>query len=338
LLLKKTAVLLVGYGEVPAHKSPRDFYDYNHKALTLLAGKFLPNTPWSDALLTQILSWWDHREWEQEHRFQSPYNWIFEKQRIGVERYLQAEYGRDVQVFKAFNFCDGFLPEQVLTQIQAQGFERLVLFPLLVIDSAFTTGITVQQVNQVLNIQDFLCLPSFTERSDYHDWIGTFLTHQIIQTNGIYNPSQVGLVLMTYGSPLETRGYDTGIRENQSLYEAVRQRLVHQFPLISIGWLNHNIPVGWTRPDVNQAAENLLHLGAKTLVFCPIGSATDNHETLLDLGRTVRRLRQRRIPCTQLPCPNDDPGFLKLLVRWLSPLITTGNETRLLSERTSSKP
>jgi len=41
-----------------------------------------------------------------------------------------------------------FLPEQVLAEIKAQGFDKLLIYPLLVVDSII--GIAVEQVNKAL--------------------------------------------------------------------------------------------------------------------------------------------------------------------------------------------
>ena len=43
-----------------------------------------------------------------------------------------------------------FSLEQVLTQIKEEGFDKLLIYPLLVVDSIFTSGIAVEQVNEGL--------------------------------------------------------------------------------------------------------------------------------------------------------------------------------------------
>ena len=69
---------------------------------------------------------------------------------LGIEQNLQEKWGDRVQVFKAFNFCAPFLPNQVLREIKAEGFDKLLIYPLLVVDSIFTSGIAVEQVNHAL--------------------------------------------------------------------------------------------------------------------------------------------------------------------------------------------
>ena len=71
-------------------------------------------------------------------------------------------------------------------------------------------------------------------------------------------------------------------------------------------WMNHPVPGKWTTPDVDQAAKNLTTLGAKALVFVPIGFVTENHETQLDIGYTIDKVRDQA-ECVHLPTLNDDP-------------------------------
>lgn len=149
----RVAVLLMGYGEVESYE---DFANYNEQALNLLTAKFAPVPTWVYPPLARLLAIFDLHEWDHQHdHFISPHNEIFERQRSGIEERLQAQWGDRVQVFKAFNFCAPFLPDQVLTEIKAQGFDKLLIYPLLVVDSIFTSGIAVEQVNKALvNLSD----------------------------------------------------------------------------------------------------------------------------------------------------------------------------------------
>ena len=116
-----------------------------------LSAKFAPVPTWVYPPLAKLLAMFDLHEWSHQHdQFISPHNAIFEKQRAGIEQALQSQWGDRVEVFKAFNFCKPFLPEQVLETVKAQGFTKLLIYPLLVVDSIFTSGIAVEQVNNAL--------------------------------------------------------------------------------------------------------------------------------------------------------------------------------------------
>lgn len=328
----KVAVLLMGYGEVESYD---DFANYNEQALNLLTAKFAPVPDWLYPPLARLLAIFDRHEWgHQHHDFISPHNAIFEKQRAGIEAKLQERWGDRVQVFKAFNFCAPFLPEQVLAEIQAQGFSKVLIYPLLVVDSIFTSGIAVEQVNQALAkseegeahwVQGQQYIPSFFDRREYLDLMAKMVEEKIAsELAGAYLPSQIGIILMNHGCPMKAKGFTSGVDESQALYDAVRERLIYRYPLISVGWLNHDTPmIEWTQPDAKQAALNLIQLGAKAIVMMPIGFATENHETLLDVNHVIHALHKRYPDVTyvQMPCVNDRPEFLEMVADWAVPHI-----------------
>jgi ferrochelatase len=323
----RVAVLLMGYGEVESYN---DFANYNEQALNLLTAKFAPVPSWIYPPLARLLAIFDLHEWSHQHgNFISPHNQIFEKQRLGIEQELKKTWGDKISVFKAFNFCAPFLPEQVLAQIKEQGFSKLLIYPLLVVDSIFTSGIAVEQVNKALAklateeehwLEGVRYIPSFYDRREYIQLLAKMVEEEIdnhlAQT---YLPSQIGIVLMNHGCPHKAKGFTSGIDESQKLYELVREELINKYPLISVGWLNHDTPlIEWTQPNVELAAKNLLELGAKAILMMPIGFATENHETLLDVHHIIHNLERRnsQIKCIQMPCVNDRPEFLKMAADW----------------------
>lgn len=323
----RVAVLLMGYGEVESYE---DFANYNEQALNLLTAKFAPVPAWVYPPLAKLLALFDLHEWQhQHHDFISPHNAIFEQQRAGVEQKLQEKWGDRIQVFKAFNFCAPFLPEQVLTEIKAQGFDKLLIYPLLVVDSIFTSGIAVEQVNKALEqlsdgeqhwVKGLRYIPSFFNQPAYIDLMSRLVEEKIAEElANAYLPSQIGIVLMNHGCPHKAKGFTSGIDESQALYEAVREKLIYRYPLISVGWLNHQTPlIEWTQPNADLAAKNLIELGAKALVFMPIGFATENHETLLDVDHIIHALQRKHqdVRSVQMPCVNDHPDFLQMVANW----------------------
>lgn len=330
--VERVAVLLMGYGEVESYA---DFANYNEQALNLLTAKFAPVPAWIYPPLAKLLALFDLHEWShQHHQFISPHNAIFERQRQGIEEQLQARWGNQVKVFKAFNFCAPFLPAQVLAEIKSQGFEKLLIYPLLVVDSIFTSGIAIEQVNKALDslrdgdkqwLSGIRYIPSFYNEPAYIDLMTQLVEEQIAaQLAGTYLPSEIGIVLLNHGCPQEAKGFTSGIVESQALYDLVRGKLIHRYPLISVGWLNHQTPlIEWTQPHARLAASNLIQLGAKAVVFLPIGFATENHETLLDVHHIIHELEKRHSDVTyfQMPCVNDRPEFLRMAADWAHPHI-----------------
>ncbi|TAG88903.1 MAG: ferrochelatase [Oscillatoriales cyanobacterium] len=328
----RVAVLLMGYGEVESYD---DFANYNEQALNLLTAKFAPVPNWIYPPLAKILAIFDLHEWSHQHgQFVSPHNAIFEQQRAGIEQNLQEKWGDKVKVFKAFNFCAPFLPEQVIPQIKAEGFDKILIYPLLVVDSVFTSGIAVEQVNKALAqtfdgkehwVKGQRYIPSFYDEPAYIDLMAHLVEEEIKHDLAVAHlPSQIGIVLMNHGCPHKAKGFTSGIVESQALYDRVRERLMYRYPLISVGWLNHDTPlIEWTQPDATLAAKNLIDLGATAIVFMPIGFATENHETLLDVDHVIESLQKQRQGVTyrKLPCVNDHPEFLKMAAEWANPQI-----------------
>ncbi|MGB3191119.1 MAG: ferrochelatase [Limnoraphis sp.] len=337
----RVAVLLMGYGEVESYE---DFANYNEQALNLLTAKFAPVPTWIYPPLAKLLAVFDLHEWSHQHgNFISPHNAIFEQQRAGIEHELKHKWGDQVKVFKAYNFCKPFLPEQVLEQIKAEGFDKILIYPLLVVDSIFTSGIAVEQVNKALaNLADGKehwvkgqrYIPSFYNEPGYLDLMANMVEEKIKKELAVAHlPSQTAIVLMNHGCPHKAKGFTSGIDESQAMYELIRERLIYRYPLISIGWLNHDTPlIDWTQPNVKLAAQNLIELGATSVVFMPIGFATENHETLLDVEHIIEGLRRQHpeITYVQMPCANDHPEFMKMAAEWANPQIEALlNETAL---------
>ncbi len=328
----KVAVLLMGYGEVESYE---DFANYNEEALNLLTAKFAPVPTWIYPPLAKLLAIFDLHEWSHQHgNFISPHNAIFERQRHNIEHSLQDKWGDKVKVFKAFNFCQPFLPSQVLEEIKAEGFSKIMIYPLLVVDSIFTSGIAVEQINEGLAkhpedeehwVKGVRYLPSFYNEPKYIDLIGKLVEQEIQdKLSKAYVPSQIGIVLMNHGCPHEAKGFTSGIDESQQLYELAREKLMHRYPLISVGWLNHQTPmIKWTQPNAHLAGQNLIDLGAKALVFMPIGFVTENHETLLDVEHIIEALKKKnpQVTCVQMECVNDNKEFCAIAADWVNPLI-----------------
>jgi protoporphyrin/coproporphyrin ferrochelatase len=340
---ERVAVLLMGYGEVESYE---DFANYNEQALNLLTAKFAPVPTWLYPPLAKLLAVFDLHEWSHQHgNFISPHNAIFEEQRAGIEAALQETWGDRVKVFKAFNFCAPHLPHQVLAQIKAEGFSRILIYPLLVVDSIFTSGIAVEQVNAALVktkdsgdrhwVEGMRYIPSFFNEPEYLNLLADLVSQTIEKELAVAHlPSQTGIILMNHGCPHKAKGFTSGIDESQALYERVRERLMHRYPLISIGWLNHDTPlIEWTQPDVTQASKNLMELGATALVYMPIGFATENHETLLDVDHIITALRRKRPDVTYLrmDCVNANPTFLRMAADWATPHIADLLEAEALA-------
>lgn len=327
---QRVAVLLVGYGEV---KDYDKLEIYNKQSLKLLTAKFITLPAWIYTLAANLVAQFNRYEY-RIHNFTSPHNDIFERQRLGISKYLKQRWGNNIQVFKAFNSGDNFLLKSVLEEVRNYGFGKILIYPLLAIDSVFTSGITLEQINRrILEsnqsrkywFQQIRYIPSFCNQPEYINLVVEKIQQTIQEQLAFAHlPSRSGIVLVNQGCPLEANGFSTGIEDSEILYQQTRKQLIHRYPLISVGWLNHTTPfIKWTQPNVEQAAKNLIELGATAIVFMPLGSPTENRETTLDLDYIVHRLQRQlpKITYVQMNCVNDHPEFLKMAAEWANPQI-----------------
>jgi protoporphyrin/coproporphyrin ferrochelatase len=136
--------------------------------------------------------------------------------------------------------------------------------------------------------------------------------------------SQIGIILTVHGGPEKALGLLTGVIDGQILYDRICEQLQNQYPLISIGWINHDTPfVNWSQPNLKQASESLIKAGAQAILFKPIGWATENYETILDVEDVIKSLQIQypAITYMRFNCVNDDSEFLSIAAEWANPHI-----------------
>ncbi|MCP2731734.1 ferrochelatase [Limnofasciculus baicalensis] len=324
LQANRVAVLLAGYGEVESY---RDLSSYNQAATKYIAAQFVSIPEWLYPLAGWLLTLQDLYNFGVKHnRFMSPENDIFEKQRLGIEEKLKDRWGSQVQVFKGFYFCQPFVQE-VMADIIQKGFQNLLIYPLLVVDSAFTSKIAVEQVNEVIAATASLnepqhsifkairYIPSFATEPAYIALLVRQIKEALNQRDGSrFFESQIGIILTVHGGPEKAQGLLTGVIDGQILYDRVQAELQHEYPLVSIGWINHDTPfVNWSQPDLNQAAKSLIGSGAQTILFKPLGWATENYETILDVDDAIASLQPQYCKFSDFSEHCD-----RLIWRWLN--------------------
>jgi len=205
------------------------------------------------------------------------------------------------------------------------------------VDSAFTSKIAVEQVNEVIAttttqsdlqsspFRSIRYIPGFATEPAYIDLLVRQMQERLHQLSvKQFFESQIGLVLTVHGGPEKANGLLTGVIDGQALYDRVQAQLQHEYPLISIGWINHDTPfVNWSQPNLKQAATSLIKAGAQTVLFKPIGWATENFETILDVEDAIKDLQHQYPTVTyqRLDCVNDDPAFLTIAAEWATPHI-----------------
>ena len=304
-------------------QSYRDLSSYNQAATKYIAAQFVSIPKWLYPAAGWLLALQDWYNFGIKHNhFMSPENEMFEQQRLGIEKQLQDRWGNRVQIFKGFYFCKPFVQE-VVAEIIQQGFQNLLIYPLLVVDSAFTGKIAVEQVNEVIAanaknspFKAIRYIPAFAIEPTYIDLLVRQIKESLSQPDmNCFSKSQIGIILTVHGGPEKANGLLTGVIDGQALFDRVQTQLQHQYPLVSIGWINHDMPfIKWSQPNLEQAAKSLIGSGAQTIIFKPLGWVTENYETILDVDDTIASLKRQypTVIYTRLDCVNDDPDFLKI--------------------------
>jgi protoporphyrin/coproporphyrin ferrochelatase len=103
-------------------------------------------------------------------------------------------------------------------------------------------------------------IPAFATESSYIDLLVRQIKQSLNQlsTCGCFE-SQIGIVLTVHGGPKQANGLLTGVIDGQALFDRVQAQLQHQYPLISIGWINHDMPfIKWSQPNLDRAAKSLI--------------------------------------------------------------------------------
>jgi ferrochelatase len=318
----RVAVVLYGYGEVDDPTVPGAFERYNQLSIKYLVTKSVPVPERMHGVMARRLAKRVAKEWADAGDFRSPHNEIFRRQCIGIAEHLHRRHD-NVGVFESHVFLDGMLPGQVLATVRAEGYDSVVHYPLLVVDSVYTGGLALEQVNESLDGDGWPTakryLPGFSRQDAYRDRLARLVDESAGPLLARFQSSQIGIVLINHGCPMSSRGWETGREESEELFRAVYDRVVTRWPLTSVGWLNHPTPGKWTQPAAEVAARHLVELGAKALVFVPIGFVTDNHETILDIEAIASDVPGVELHRT--PALNDDPEFLEMAATWVSPLV-----------------
>ena len=198
---------------------------------------------------------------------------------------------------------------------------------------AYYNEVIAANESEDLPFQSIRYIPAFATELTYIDLLVRQIKESLNQlsTCGCFE-SQIGIILTVHGGPEQANGLLTGVIDGQALFvgvaspleNRVQAQLQHQYPLISIGWINHDMPfIKWSQPNLEQAAKSLIGSGAKTIVFKPLGWVTENYETILDVEDAIESL-QRQYPTvtyTRLECVNDDPNFFSIAAAWANPQI-----------------
>ena len=299
-------VVLVTYGEPPT-PSFLDQLGYSWRILVGLTRKVdaIPKPLLPVIALARARG---RRQLWRQHGYGSPLEPITERQAAALAEVLaRVEPGALWKVHVAYEYRHPLVAETVQ---RLPRDEPVWVVPLYAADSAFTHQLTREAAQARVGpvyVLGALAPHLLGEASAAH-----VLQHTASEPG--WQGEDVALVLAAHGTVLDPpKPIDTGREATEALCAVIRARLERRFGLVVNGWLNHTRGGRWTEPPVDQALARVAAAGFRRVVYFPYGFLGDNAESQLE-GRVALE-NAPSLEARHLPCLNEAPGLLDLLVR-----------------------
>ncbi|MGI8904898.1 MAG: ferrochelatase [Candidatus Sumerlaeaceae bacterium] len=210
----------------------------------------------------------------------------------------------------------------VLKSLLVDPPDELVILPLYVADSNFTSGVSKADLRKFVATpgrRNPLPAPRYVERFGYDERAGKLLADYIwshCERSGWSETKtrESVLILGAHGTIIRLpRHIESGARETRYLFGLIRKHLKPKFRSVRIGWLNHVLGGTWTFPAVTEAAKESQASGIRKVVYLPFGFVADNGETQLEGRQQLGEFQWDDM--LYLPCPNDDAALMRLLAQ-----------------------
>lgn len=328
---ERVTVLLLTYGE-PARARFADQFTYSLLILRRLTKIVAPiPTPVMPLIAlmrgrTRVKTW-------REEEYASPLETITEEQAEGIRAQLEKsapETDWDVRVI--YEFRRPLLNDQ-LRDLLKNPPDRLLLVPLYLADSDFTSGVSKRDLDRFSDQYGEIkpepeYVSEFTEDPELIELMERFVLEQCEEQGwDTERRKKAALLLGAHGTLVDgPPGIDTGLGPTQCYYQRLRDRLSPNFAYTSVGWLNHTMGGEWTSPALETAAEETVNEGITDVVYFPFGFLADNAESELE-GRQILR-EHDSLNVLHLPCVNTWSPLIEHLANRIH---------RQVTERTAQK-
>jgi len=311
----RISVLLLTYGEPPSAGFAEQ-YSYSLEILKRLTRKVAPIPRVLLPLLALRRAFIRTKTWKRES-YASPLESITTQQAQMLEQALTRTHTENqYKVTPVWEFRPPFL-NGVLCDLESLLPERIILLPMYVADSDFTTNISkpLVEARTQAGVQ-----PSpeyaggFCKDDELADLMGQFVMEQIAEKGWGGYLAESALVLGSHGTLVDGPAtMNTGLSDMLSLYEAIQNRLSSRFAHVTPGWLNHTAGGTWITPDLGQAMRDITQKGLRRMVYFPFGFLADNAETELESRRIYKK--HKGLDVLHLPCMNTHPSLIDYLAR-----------------------
>jgi ferrochelatase len=312
-------IILVTYGEPPE----ADFFaqwSFSNRILSKLTRLVAPIPAFAVPLIGAYRGYTRLQLWKQQ-RYSSPLEAITEKQAEGIAvelKNLDEEINWSVHV--AYEFRNPSMHD-VLNQIPAHECEQLIIVPMYLPISDFTTDISKRDFQKFQNhATKKLSEPVYITFRYHAKALAEVMAKHVRSETAKLGLSredlkQFGLLLGCHGTVMHPPPgiTDTGYCDTAEMYQLLEQNLASEFQSASIGWLNHRLGGEWTSPTLEDATKTMLEAGIQRFVYYPFGFVADNAETQLEGRMVFDNLGVHDYH--HLPCLNENPEFLHFLAK-----------------------
>lgn len=227
--------------------------------------------------------------------------------------------GIEFNVQAVTEFRRPYLPE-ILEKRRGDPPGDLVILPLYVAESDFTTGVSrtdLAAFHRKTAGRHGLPRPAYLGGFGFDERIGKvcadFVWRYCIDNGWTEEKCRnAALILGAHGTlQYPPEGINSGAKETLYLFGLVREHLKGRFKTVRVAWLNHTLGGKWTFPAVDETAEELREQGVREFVYYPFGFFGDNNESQNEGKIALDEYEwDDRI---YLPCVNDDDRFCDLL-------------------------
>ncbi len=219
----------------------------------------------------------------------SPINEWTEVQRTKLENKLKDKIP-DVRVFTAMRYWKPFT-EDVISSIEKEDFEKIVLLPLYPHYSITTTGSSFQEWKNLYKgeIDKLIYIDDFYQNELYIEAINERI-NETLQKFPQEIRSETQLVFSAHGTPvsLVKKGDPYNRHIQKTVEEVMRARdYSHGFHLCYQSKVG---PVKWLEPSTDNMIRELSAADKKHLLIIPISFVSDHVETLFELNIEYRHV------------------------------------------------
>ncbi len=315
---RRVQVFCLTYGEPEENEFWPQFH-YSHSILNRLTRRVAPIPKFVTPLLAARRAVFRMRTF-REKNWNSPLEKISERQGEIVKKFLEGMHPGvefDVRVLREFR--PPYLPE-ILETIEKDPSDDILVLPLYVAESDFTTGISRTDFETFHNRKKGehpLPGPKYVTGFGFDERFADAMADFIVRwcdSHG-WEPEKCresALILGAHGTVVTLPpGMNSGAQETGNLFRLIRKRLKDRFGWVRIGWLNHELGGMWTCPSVEVSAEQAQKRGLKKVVYFPFGFVGDNGESMVE-GRDQLAVVEWE-EMLYLECPNEDHDFLRVM-------------------------